>query len=211
MMIKAKGPVWHKKQKSKGIVPPRLRGLDRDATWSFSRADGWVYGHGSFCLTSHPKPGLSPLLGRFVWMPNSAHEGKRLLQEMPPYRKLVQTICMDSKADDLSLYNQLRQDCGMQLLTAPRAAAEKNLERQQMIRRMSQRLNRVIYRQRSTTVEPMQALVKDIFALDRCWMRGDLSNRWLFAAMGIAVQIAQRNALKNGSSTWKIKQLVAGC
>jgi hypothetical protein len=157
MMIQAKGPLWHQKQKRQGIVPPRLRGLDKDATWSFSQTDGWVYGHGSFCLTSHRRPGFPPLLGRFVWMPNSAHEGKRLLQEMPPYRKLVQTICMDSKADDLSLYNQLRCECSMQLLTAPRAAAKKNVERQQMIRRMNQRLNRSIYRQRSTTVEPMQA------------------------------------------------------
>jgi len=41
-------------------------------------------------------------------------------------------------------------------------------------------------------------------------MRGDKSNRWLFAAMGIAVQIAQRSAYLNGSSTWNIKEEVLG-
>ena len=53
MMNKAKGPVWHKKQKEKGIIPKGLRGIDRQATWCKSNADGWVYGHGSFTVTSH--------------------------------------------------------------------------------------------------------------------------------------------------------------
>jgi len=50
-----------------------LKGLDKQATWSFSRVDGWVYGHGSFCLTSH----RVPVLGFFAWMTNSGHEAKR--------------------------------------------------------------------------------------------------------------------------------------
>jgi hypothetical protein len=49
---------------------------------------------------------------------------------------------------------------------------------------------------------------KDIFALERCWMRGHRNNRWLFAAMGVAVQLHQARALKTHRSTWKIKQEV---
>jgi hypothetical protein len=41
-------------------------------------------------------------------------------------------------------------------------------------------------------------------------MRGEPSNRWLFAAMGIAVQMAQRTAYRNNSSTWNIKEDVLG-
>lgn len=44
-----------------------------------------------------------------------------------------------------------------------------------------------IYNQRSYKVEPMQALVKDILGLDHCWMRGDVNNRWIFAAMGLTI------------------------
>jgi hypothetical protein len=40
-------------------------------------ADGWVYGHGSFSLTSHKHP----VLGCFVWMKNSANEAKRMWLE----------------------------------------------------------------------------------------------------------------------------------
>jgi len=51
MMNKAKGPVWHKKQKEQGIIPEGLRGIDKEATWYKSNADGWVYGHGTFAIT----------------------------------------------------------------------------------------------------------------------------------------------------------------
>jgi hypothetical protein len=34
MMIQARGPVWHRKQQSQGIIPQGLRGLDTDGTWS---------------------------------------------------------------------------------------------------------------------------------------------------------------------------------
>ena len=70
--------------------------------------------------------------------------------------------------------------------------------------------NRQEYRKRSTTVEPMQGLVDDIFELDRCWIRGEKNNRWLFAAMGLAVQMAQWQAYQDKRSTWKIKSLVLG-
>lgn len=96
MMIKAKGPVWHKKQKDQGIVPKGLRGLDKDATWGKSRADGWVYGHGTFSLTPH---GI-PIVGIFQWMRNSANEAKRMKDEIIKYAGIIKKVFMDSKADD---------------------------------------------------------------------------------------------------------------
>ena len=63
---------------------------------------------------------------------------------------------------------------------------------------------------RATTVEPRQGLVKDLFERATCWMRGDESQRWLFAARGVAVQIAQRRAYRRGTSTRNIKEEVIG-
>ena len=206
MMIQAKGPVWHQKQKTRGIVPDGLTGLDREATWSYSHADGWVYGHGSFCLTSHQ----IPVLGCFVWMPNCAHEAKRLQSEMTAYAGLIQKIFMDSKADDQKLYFHLLQEHSIQLVTCPRTGMDKSPERKKMMRQMLTKQNRKDYKQRSTTVESMQGLVKDIFDLHTCWMRGDASNRWLFAVMGVVVQIAQLHAYRKKKSTWHIKAEVLG-
>jgi hypothetical protein len=206
MMIQALGPVWHQKQKRQGIIPNGLHGLDREATWSYSRADGWVYGHGTFCIATH---GLN-FLGAFKWMPNSAHEAKRLATEIGQYERFVKVCCMDSKADDYPLYRELKDCYDIQLLTTMRRTQIKSPERQQMWQELHTERHQRLYRQRGQTVEPMQSLVKDIFDLDRTWMRGNDNNRWIFAAMGVAVQVAQRLAYQSGESTWRIKALVLG-
>jgi hypothetical protein len=41
-------------------------------------------------------------------------------------------------------------------------------------------------------------------------MRGNDNNRWLFAAMGLAVQMHQLIAYGNKKSTWHIKEQVLG-
>lgn len=90
MMIRAKGPVWHQKQKKLGIIPPRLRGVDKEADWGKSKAKGWVYGHGTFMLT----PVNTPIVGLFVWMPNNGNEAKKMEQEIIHYDDLISTVLM---------------------------------------------------------------------------------------------------------------------
>ena len=206
MMIKARGPVWHQKQKKEGIVPKRLRGLDKEATWGKSRADGWVYGHGTFSITPH----TIPIVGIFQWMPNSGNEAKRMEREIITYQGIVTKVCMDSKADDQHLYWNLKKNHRIQLVTVPRKGMDKSVSRKNMIKHMLTKKNLNDYKERSTTVEPMQGLVVDIFELDRCWMRRDINNRWSFAAMGIAVQMAQWTAWKQQRSTWEVKSDVLG-
>ncbi len=206
MMTRARGGVWHKKDKAQARVPDGLTGLDKSATWSFSKADGWIYGHGSFALVSHK----TPILLQFKWMPNSAHEAKRMEQEVIKFGELIDIVCMDSKADDEKMFTRLKTKQSIKLLTVPRSRMDKSKARKQMIAEQMKLENRQTYKQRSITVEPMQGLVKELFELDRCWMRGDESNRWLFAAMGIVVQMAQRSAYLNSTSTWNIKDEVLG-
>lgn len=206
MMNRAKGPVWHRKQKELGIIPDRLRGIDKEATWCTSKSDGWIYGHGSFSLVTHG----TPFVGCFQWMLNSGNEAKRFWVEAGGLRSLVSHVCMDSKADDQDLYREFSKQRGMQLVTYPNAKHNKTPERRKMIRALKNKKLRRIYRERSQTVEPMQGLIKELFDLERCWMRGDESNRWLFAAMGVAVQIAQIKAVREKRSTWSIRQEVIG-
>ncbi len=206
MMNPARGPVWHPRQKKQDVLPAGLHGVDREATWGFSHTDHWVYGHGSFCLVPH----AVPVVGLFVWMPNSEYEPRRMEQAVRRYAGLLETVCMDSKADDQHLWQRLRDDLNIQLLTHMRAIPLKSPTRKAMHRAMRNRANQKVYRQRGVTVEPMQALVKNIFELDHCWMRGNVNNRWLFAAMGVAMQIAQQQAVAQGRSTWHVKQALVG-
>jgi hypothetical protein len=117
---------------------------------------------------------------------------------------------MDGRADDHALFAEFRRQRQMTLLTTPRKNSGHTEARQWMIQVLNLPINRQLRQQRGQTVEPMQGVVKDIFALDRCWMRGHRNNRWLFAAMGVAVQLHQARALKAHRSTWKIKQEVLG-
>lgn len=87
---------------------------------------------------------------------------------------------------------------------------DKTPHRKKMIAFMNKPNHKKIYRERSYKVEPMQGLVKDIFDLDRCWVRGSKNNRWLFAAMGLTVQMHQLEAFKQGRSIWNVKELVLG-
>ena len=205
-MHQAWRPVWHTKHKAQGIIPEGLRRLDTEATWSKRHSDGWVSGQGSFCLVSH-RPCL---LGAFTYMRNSAHEAKRLWWETAHLRGLVETVMMDSTADDQDLCTEFQRQRGMTLLTTPRKKSAQTVERQQMISVLNLPQNRRWRQQRGQTVKPMSGVVKDIFALERCWMRGQRNNHWLFAAMGVAVQRHQAGALKEHRSTWKIKQEVLG-
>ena len=206
MMNKAWGPVWHTKHRAQGLIPDGLRGLDREATWRKSPSDGWVYGHGSFCLVSHDPC----VLGAFKSMRNRAHEATRLGLETGHLRGIGQKVIMDGKAEDQALCAEFQRQRGMPLLTTPRRHSDHTAERQQMITILNRPLNRKLRSPRGQTVEPMQGVVKDIFTLERCWMRGHRNNRWLFAAMGVAVQLHQARALKAHRSTWRIKQEVLG-
>jgi hypothetical protein len=206
MMVHARGPVWHRKQQAQGIIPKGLRGLDTEGTWSYSHRDGWVYGHGTFCLVACKHR----MLGAFKWMRNSANEAKRMWVETGKLKGVITTVLMDSKADDQDLFREFQRQRGMRLLTTPRKGADKSPGRQRMVQILKQPKNKRLYKQRSYTVEPMQGLVKDIFELERCWMRGKENNRWVFAAMGVAVQMHQYRAWQAGRSTWAVKQEVLG-
>lgn len=206
MMVKAKGPVWHKKWKERNEIPKKLTGIDRDATWGKSTYDGWIYGHGTFCIVSYK----IPVIGAFRWMANSGNEAKKMEMEVGKYADMISKVFMDSRADDQNMYFNLKKNYRIQLVTKPRRNMDKSESRKRMIKEMLTARNINDYKERSVTVEPMQGLAKNIFELDNCWMRGDNSNRWVFAAMGIAMQMSQWKAYRNNQSTFNVKSDVLG-
>jgi len=145
-----------------------------------------------------------------MWMPNSAHEAKRMYAEARHYQDRLQYLVMDSKADDQNLCRDLKQNYDIRLATVCRRHMNKTAGRKAMIKAMQTKLCRKYLKERGQTVEPMQGVVKEIFDLDRCWMRGNAGNRWLFAAMGLTVQMHQLRAYRQERSTWKIKSEVLG-
>lgn len=124
-MTKAKWPVWHQKQKLKGEIPKGLAGIDKEATWSKSRSDGWVYGHSSFSIVSHKEC----ILGCFLWMPNCGNEAKKMYQEAAHYQDYLNYLAMDSKADDQKLFRGLKEQFNIRLVTS--CCKDNNNDRRQ--------------------------------------------------------------------------------
>jgi hypothetical protein len=119
MMVRARGPVWHRKHQQQGIIPAGLQGLDTEATWSYSKSDGWVYGHGTCCMVA-----CAPcMLGACKWMRHSANEAKRLWLATGKLHGLITTVLMDRKADEKDLFRELRRQRGILLLPTPRRGA----------------------------------------------------------------------------------------
>src|SRR5215831_18169516 len=63
-MYQAQGPLWHKRDREQARIPPGLRNVDTDSTWSKSGYRGWVQG------LLFPAP--VPLFAR--WCPNAVGE-----------------------------------------------------------------------------------------------------------------------------------------
>ena len=206
MMVRARGPVWHRKHQQQGIMPAGLKGLDTEATWSYSKSDGWVYGHGTFCMVACGHC----MLGAFPGMRNSANEAKRMWLATGKLQGRMTTVLMDSKADDKDVFRELRRQRGIRLLTTPRKGSAIRPERQRMVKVLKQTRHQHLDQRRRYTVEPMQGLITDIVDLETCWLRGQAPNRWLFAALGVVMQMHQYRAWQEGRSTWAIKQEVLG-
>ena len=140
MLIRARGPVWHRKQQKQGIIPKGLTGLDTEATWSYSKSDGWVYGHGPFCMVACK----NRILGAFKWMRHSANEAKRMWLETGKLKGLITTVLMDSKADDQALFREFQRQREILLLTAARKGADKSPARQRMVKVLNRRKNKEV-------------------------------------------------------------------
>lgn len=204
MMNRAGGPVWHKNRKDKGIIPKGLRGIGKEAARCESESDGRIYGYGSFSLSSHNVV----VLGCFMRMKNSGHEAKRMWFETSYYQGIAEYIVMDSEADDYGLFGELRRQSKMTLITECRNNMIKTQERRKMSVFMEK--HKKMYRERSHTVEPMRGLVRNISDLSECRMYGSNNNRWIFASMGLTVQMYQLKAYRENRSTFKIKDDVLG-
>ena len=52
----ARGPVWHHRDRRRGVVPKGAHGLDREADWGYSQYHDWTWGYGiELVVTAPPK------------------------------------------------------------------------------------------------------------------------------------------------------------
>ncbi len=90
-MYKARGPLWHHKQRKQGIIPLHLRNVDTQSRWSKSGYRGWVQGY-RLLLQTLLLPAPIPLFA--TWQPNNLYEEHLALEALRANRMPVTSLLL---------------------------------------------------------------------------------------------------------------------
>ena len=224
-LIAARGPLWHKSDRSKNRVPKGLRGVDRDSDWGCSKHDGWVQGYSFEVVVSATKNSqVFPLLASAGTA--SAKETTTFDPKIDDLPEATKNVSADSGYDSNHVaerieYSPEGKRTGRRFLCPENRRGSKDKtgrkfveprdesHRRRLARRQFYRSRRgkALYRRRSQTVEPFNEWFKSLFELeDRVWHRGLDNNRTqLLAALfayGLMVRYNHRRGNDNGQIRW---------
>ena len=148
-VLRARGGVWHKKDRDAGIVP--LRSIDTEAHWTKSGWHGWVYGYKLHLVIAVAA----------VWIPLAAdltsanladnEVAPRLLPELPPDLRL---LLGDTSYDD----PDLRERCAARALDLVTSRRGRYPHRDGGVA-----VRRVFHQLRSRAIENFNGRFKGIF------------------------------------------------
>jgi hypothetical protein len=165
------GPVWHKKDKAAGIIPPGLHGLDREADWIQSDYHGWVYGY-----KAHVTISASPSTVRVVLdatVTGSACESHVLQARVADLPPLVRTLLLDAGYDDGDLIAACAKRSIEVLAPLSKPIGKTtSQDRRDRAAYLASPVGKSRYRQRGSTIEPFFGTIKDFFHLDPLPVQG---------------------------------------
>jgi len=221
-LVAASGPVWHQSQRRRGVTP---RGVDRNASWSYSEHHRWVYGYGFEVVVTAPKHGVVfPLLADIETA--SVRETRTFLNKIPQLPPQTKRILADSGYDTNDIGEAIEwtsdgKRTGRRFLCRqvkprrkPRKQWRESRRRQQRRQRREVRRSyfetaaaKRLYRRRGKTVEPFNQWFKHLFQIDdRVWHRGLDNNRTQLLAAMFCYQLLLRynhsRRLPHGQIQW---------
>lgn len=222
-LLTAKGPVWHKSARQRGRRP---RGVDREATWGYSKYRGWVYGYSYEVVVSATNGSVVfPLLASVdVASASEHHTFGPKIQALPrETRYVLADAGYDSNAYGEAVEQRAdgartgrRFVCPLQHRGGKPSVGEfpHRGRRERSRRRRAQRSafyksrrGRQLYRRRGQTVEPFNDWFKVKFDLaTSVWHRGLANNRTQVTAAIFVYQLLLRYHHKrggrNGNTQW---------
>jgi hypothetical protein len=158
-LYKAKGSVWHQKDRNANIIPDGLRNLDTDASWSTSKYRGWVYGYGlHLTTTASGFPRLAAVYtGSVSEKAGLDHKTDALLE------RNIRYITADAGYTDLNRVKQLASQGVLLLTPVVGAKSDTALDYLQAIE-TSETLSQY-QKQRKTAIEPVFAVLLELGAI----------------------------------------------
>lgn len=180
-MIKAQGPLWHKKDRQAGRIPDKLRNVDTDSQWATSHYRGWVQGYGLHVGVS-ATPG-SPIVPFWAdWTTNNLPEAKVALLMVPDLPPTTQTVDADTGYDDPFLRAAIQQRDAQgrltRLLLVPiKVYASTPNDRKAYADLYQSEAGKATYHRRSVSIEPFYERLDLLFGIEPAWAIGLSKNR----------------------------------
>jgi hypothetical protein len=213
-MFKAQGPLWHKKDRKKGIVPKNLRNVDTDSEWGYSKYRGWVQGYALHLLCS-ATPG-------FVPVPLDADATTANVPENRIFEPMIdhlhddtKYIVADSGYDDGKLtdkceFRKNNKHITRRLIVPMEKCKYTASKRLPYIRFFKSERGQHLFRLRKITVEPMFDILKSLFSLEPVWMKGKRNVQPLLLLSVFAYQLLLLFNFVNGRPVSHVKYILDG-
>ena len=192
-MYQALGPLWHKKHRAEGVIPPGLRNVDVESKWSKSNYRGWIQGYRLMLQTLvFPEP--VPLFA--VWRENQLNEAKIALEELEKGRLQVTDVMLSDttfgKEDLVPEY----QKAGGYFLT-PLQLPKKNRS-----------WKHDLYEYRKETIELLFQRIIQAFDIKHCPVKGEAKNGALVLAAVWTYQICWLNNYRRKKNPAFVKEQI---
>lgn len=192
-MYESDGPLWHKKDRQKDVIPSGLRNVDKDSSWSKSNYRGWVQGY-RLMLQTLVFPSPVPIFG--AWRENSPNEAKTAICELEKERLQVTDVILGDDTFGNSDFVDDYQKAGGYVLT-PKQLPEK---------RRSWKND--LYDYRKETIELLFQRIIQAFGLKKCRVKGKGKNGAFILASIWTYQVCWLNNFKAGKNPAIIKELI---
>ena len=171
-MYKALGPLWHKKDREKGLVPTLLRNVDRESKWSKSGYRGWVQGY-RLILQGLVFPEPVPLFA--AWRPHNQCEAKTACAALGTGALQVTDVLLGDETFGAGQFPRLYASAGGWVLTPKQLPEERRSWKADL------------YDYRKQTIELLFQRIIQAAGLKECPVKGEgrngayvLASVWLY-------------------------------
>ena len=192
-MYKARGSLWHHKQRREGVLPRHLRNVDTDSRWSKSGYRGWVQGY-RLVLQTLLLPVPIPLFA--TWQPNNVYEGQVALSALAEKRLAVTSVLLGDTHFGSREINAAYRKHGGWLLTPKQLPPTNRTWKHEL------------FALRKETIELLFQRIMQAFDLKRCPTKGLHRNGAFIIASVWLYQVIAWSNYKQGKPVAEVKETI---
>lgn len=210
---RATGPSWAAKHQRQGVMPAKLRNVDRHAGWGKSPYHGWVWGY-----RTHPVVALTPDLQPVPLLadaqPGNVQDNTILAKQLPWLPPDATVLLLDSSYEDKAIVQawQERDEHGLLtrwLVIDPKKRRGQPAPWRQQLQVWRSVEEADLYSLRNKLMEPFFAHWKEAFDLGTVPLQGKDAPAYLLLAL-YGYQLLIWNNLQEERPTYAYQHLVLG-